>query len=147
VGLGGRLGVGVSMAEKTISLSRIDADSAAQFLTGCEALDPRGMTTAKDIHAMTERGQCYAATCGPAQCVYVVDVKNDVAWVSAIKGTGSVDWTFITAAMIEAQAKGLRAVAFQTARAGLVRKMKKAGYEVSGYVMRKEIQWTSSEKN
>lgn len=128
------------MVEKTISLSRIDADSAAQLLKGCEALDPRGMTTAKDIQAMTERGQCYAATCGTDQCVYVVEVKNDVAWVSAIKGVGSVDWTFITAAMIEAQAKGLKAVAFQTARAGLVRKMKKAGYSVSGYVMRKEIQ-------
>jgi hypothetical protein len=123
-----------------IHLSALAPDLAAGLLAGCSHLDPRGTTTERDIEAMTRGGQCYAATAPQGQCVYVVKIANGVAWVDAIKGTGPVDWTFAASKIIEAQAKGLRAVAFQTARPGLVRRMKREGYRVTGWVMRKDLQ-------
>ena len=128
------------MDQKTVYLSALAPDLAAGLLAGCARLDPRGTTTERDIPAMTAGGQCYAATADGGQCVYVVKVSNGVAWVDAIKGTGPQDWTFLAADLIEAQAQGLRAVAFQTARPGLVRRMERKGYRVTGWIMRKDLQ-------
>ena len=126
--------------EKTLHLSRLEPDLAAALLVGCERLDPTGMSTAQDLRAMTEAGQCYAATTDGAQAVYVVKVCNGVAWVDACKGAGAVDWSSALLPVIEAQAKGLFSVGFQTARPGLVRKAKKQGYEVAGWILRKKLQ-------
>lgn len=128
------------MDQKEIHLSRVDASTAAALLAGCQVLDPSGMTTERDMDAMTERGLCFAATAPDSQAVYVIKVANGVAWVSACKGFGPVDWANTLLPIIEAQAKGCAAVAFQTKRRGLVRQAKKQGYEVAGYIMKKAIQ-------
>lgn len=124
---------------QTIHLTRIAPALAAGLLAGCESLDPRGLCTAADLGHMAQHGQCYLATADAGQCIYVVKVRNGVAWVDAIKGTGSLDWTAIAAELIEAQAKGLRAVAFQTPRPGLVKRMQRRGYRVTGWVLTKEL--------
>jgi hypothetical protein len=104
-------------------------------------LDPRGITTERDMQAIAANGQAFHAGAGPAgSCTYVVQVANGVAWVNAIKGTGAIDWTTVAADMIETQAQGLRAVAFQTARPGLKKRMQKRGYKVAGWIMRKDLQ-------
>lgn len=121
-------------------MSRIPPDLAAALLVGCERLDPAGLTTAQDIEHMTARGQCFAATAPGAQVVYVMRVENGRAWVDAMKGAGAVDWIATALPIIEAQAQGLRAVGFQTARRGLVRKAQRQGYRVAGYIMEKTIQ-------
>lgn len=123
-----------------VHLSRIPADLAAGLLAGCEALDPAGLTTPDTLRDMTARGACFAATAPGAQAVYVVKVDNGRAWVSACKGTGPVDWSGLLLPIIEQQAQGLRAVAFQTARRGLVRKAKRQGYRVAGYILEKHLQ-------
>ena len=116
----------------------IAPDEAAQALAGCEGLDPRGLTSAADLIAMTKRGQCYALS-GAVNAVYVITVRNGVAWVDALKGDGA-DATAAVDAVLTAQAAGLDAIALQTKRRGLVRKLQRHGYSVTGWVMRKELQ-------
>lgn len=88
---------------------------------------------------MAERGDCFAASCGQDSAVYVVQVDNGVAWISACAGTGSTPWRRLLLPVIEQQAAGLQAVAFQTKRPGLVRQAKKQGYEVTGWIMKKKL--------
>lgn len=125
--------------EKEIQLSRIDPDTAAAWLSGSANLDPAGLTTERDIVGMTHTGQCFAATAPEAQAVYILKVHNGTAWVDALKGFGPLDWIETILPIIEAQAKGCAAVAFQTKRPGLVRKAKKQGYIVAGYILRKSL--------
>lgn len=126
--------------EKEIHLSRVEPHLAAQLLAGCHHLDPTGTTAAADIAAMTKHGLCFAATAPGSQAVYVIKVLNGTAWVDACKGFGPIDWAATLLPVIEAQAAGCSAVAFQTARRGLVRKAKTQGYQVAGYILKKAIQ-------
>lgn len=128
------------MVQKEIYLSRLEPEFAAALLAGCAHLDPSGTSTEQDTAAMTERGLCFAATSDNAQAVYVLEIKNGIAWVNACKGTGATDWAGVLLPIIEAQAKGCAAVAFQTARPGLVRKAKQQGYSVTGWILKKAIQ-------
>lgn len=126
--------------EKEIHLSRLEPELAAALLAGCERLDPRACTGQADIEAMAQRGQCFAATAPDAQAVYVVHVLNGTAWIAAAKGAGPVDWTALLLPIVEAQAKGCAQIAFQTARPGLVRRARRQGYEVGGWILRKKLQ-------
>lgn len=122
-----------------IALTRVEPDLAARLLAGCEGLDPRGLCTPADISAMTHAGLCFAATSGDSQAVYVVRVANGVAWIDAAKGFSPCDWDRKVMALVELQAKGLRQVAFQTRRRGMVRTAERAGYHVAGWILAKEL--------
>jgi hypothetical protein len=126
--------------DEKINLSRLEPALAAQLLAGCERLDPAGLCEAADIAAMAASGHCFAATADNAQAVYVIKIKNGTAWVDACKGFGGVAWANVLLPVIEAQAKGLAAVAFQTARPALIKKAITQGYTVAGVILRKSIQ-------
>lgn len=110
------------------------------MLAGCERLDPSGTTSAQGIAAMTERGHCFTATTEGGQAVYVVEVNNGMAWITAAKGEGAIPWRRLLLPMIEAQAAGCEAVGFQTARPGLVKAAQAQGYQVTGWILRKRLQ-------
>ena len=110
------------------------------MLAGCERLDPSGTTSAQDLDAMAERGQCFAAESGDSSAAYVVRVINGVAWIIAAKGDGTAPWRKLLLPMIEAQAAGCEAVGFQTARKGLVKAAQAQGYEITGWILRKRLQ-------
>ena len=123
-----------------IFLSRLEPDLAASLLQGLSHLDASGRTGPGDIERVTAEGQCFAATAQDAQAVYVVQVQNGVAWISAAKGAGPLDWSAVLLPTIEAQAKGCASVGFQTVRRGLVRKAQKQGYQVAGWILKKALQ-------
>ena len=127
---------------ETVAVSRIDAATAAAFLSGLAGQDPRGIVTADTLRQSAERGHCFAVThASGAQAVYIIAVENGQAWVTACKGEGAaVDFTRTLLPAIEHQAQGLAAVAFQTARPGLVRKARAMGYQVTGWIMKKDLQ-------
>lgn len=129
----------MAKAQTRLELSRLEAPLAAALLAGCEHLDASGRTAPQDIEHMAATGQCFAATAPQAQAVYVVEVKNGIAWISAAKGFGPLDWSAMLLPIIEAQAKGCAAVSFQTARPGLVKKAMKQGYAVTGWILKKAI--------
>lgn len=128
------------MVQEKIYLSRLESEFAAAMLAGCEQLDPTGRSNAEAIEQITRDGLCFAATGEDSQAVYVIQVDNGIAWVSACRGFGATDWTNVLLPVIEMQAKGCAAVAFQTARPGLVRKAKQQGYSVTGWILKKAIQ-------
>lgn len=125
-----------------IEVRHIPAPQAAHQLAGLARLDPRGMLSEADIPAMCDRGQCFelVAADGRARAVYVIEVCNGVAWVSALASTGrGIDVCKIFDGVTTQQATGLQRLAFQTARPGLVRKMSGLGYRVTGWIMAKDI--------
>lgn len=123
---------------ETLHLSAIDSGMAALLLAGLGRLDPSG-TTSGELHQLTASGQCFAATAGTGQAVYVVKVSNGVAWISACKGDGPVKWQNVLLPVIERQAKGCSAVAFQTKRRGLVKAAQAQGYEITGWILKKKL--------
>lgn len=125
-----------------LSVRRIAPADAAQVLQGMENLDPRGIAEPGAVHGMTERGACFLLSDGKgSELVYVLNIGNRRCWVNAAAGTGALDLTTHGLAAIEFQAaqNGLAGVAFQTLRPGLVRKARKLGYQVRGWVLGKEL--------
>lgn len=127
-------------AQAALTVRPVAAEVAAQALAGMAPMDPRGMVGEGDIAAMCEAGECFAID-GEASAVYVLTVRNGCAWVQAAKGSGPVDLSAVLDAAISAQAQahGLDALGCQTARPGLVRKLQRLGWRVSGWVLRKEL--------
>lgn len=97
------------------------------------------MSTAADIEAMAHHGCCFALVSGQAGAVYVFHVRNRVVWIDALKGNGDGDLVQLVDEAITAQAKGMQAIALQTKRPGLVKKLERRGYRVTGWVLRKEL--------
>jgi len=122
---------------QALKVRQLDADEAARRLAGVERLDPSGMTP--DAATLARSGRAYAVEGEGADAVYVVAVRNGVAFVVAAKGGGELDHTDLIDSVITAQARGLEAVACQTARPGLVRKLQRRGWRVTGWVLRKEL--------
>jgi len=119
---------------------RLAPTEAARALAGCEQLDPRGLCTPADIAAMCERGQCFGIE-GAAQAVYVLQVRNGVVWVDALKGDGAgVDLVQLVDNVLNEQARGARAIGLQTARRGLVKQLQRRGYAITGWIMKRDLQ-------
>lgn len=111
----------------------------AGLLAGFERMDASSRAGPSDIDAMTKRGQCFAATSDNAQSIYVLQVDNGICWVNAMQGRGNLDWIAHILPIIEAQAKGCKAVGFETKRRGLVKKAQKQGYRVTGWILKKDL--------
>lgn len=112
---------------------------AAARLAGVSKLDPRGMASEADIPGMCQAGLCLevADDSGAAVLVVRLDNAGGVAWVDAAGGGGGRDLCgAIDAALSDMP---INAIAFQTKRPGLVRRAKRAGYYVAGYIMRRDL--------
>lgn len=126
------------MAAQALSVRQVEPAVAASALAGLSALDPRGLMADDDIEAMCRAGRCFAVE-GDASAVYVVHVRNGMAWIDAATGGGDADLTAVLDGVITAQAQGLRGIACQTSRRGLVRKLQRRGYRVAGWIVRKDL--------
>lgn len=124
--------------EKVV-LSHLDPGTAAMLLAGVERRDPRGVLRADDLAGVCERGLCFAATTPGGQVAYVLNVKNGVAWIDAAQGAGQVDLTRTILPCIELQCSELDSIGFTTARPGLKRKAEKMGYQVTGWLLKKDL--------
>ena len=119
----------------------ITAAAAAADLAGLHTLDPRGVMGPGDVLPMCSNGRCFELAGDGGRAVYVVRVLGDVAWIDATHGQAGkgVDLVEAIDAAVTAQAGGLRRVALQTARPGLVRKLRRLGYSVDGWIMGKPL--------
>ncbi|MCZ2495730.1 hypothetical protein GN316_03065 [Xylophilus sp. Kf1] len=125
---------------ETLHLSSCQPTLAARLLAGMAELDPTGRMCEDSIPGMARRGECFLATSGEGdQAVVVLRHDNGVTWVDAARALSGQGWTAGLFEAIERQAAGQRAVAFQTARAGLARRAQALGYEVTGYILRKKF--------
>lgn len=126
-----------------VLLSPLAPELAAQRLAGMSALDPSGLSSEAGLLAKLRDKACLLATTedGASQAVYVLRLQNGTAWVDFARGFGPLDWVAVLGPVIEAQTSGeARRVAFQTERPGLVRKAKRQGYRVRGWILEKDMQ-------
>lgn len=89
---------------------------------------------------MCAASQCFAVS-GAVDAVYVLCVRNGVAWVEAIKGTSNSGLNVVDTLLAVAteQAKGLKAFACQTPLRAQKRKLERLGFRVTGWILRKEL--------
>lgn len=124
-----------------IEATPIPASAAAARLAGLHELDPRGLMAADDVLPMCESGKCMALAGDGVEAVYVLRVINGAVWIDAAAGQGGPhDLCELLDAVLTVQAQGMRHLAMQTARPGLVRKLKRQGWTVAGWIMRKDLQ-------
>jgi len=131
----------------TATIRQCDFEEAAPLLA--RAFGPRTDTTGG---LLTMAEACQGAECfmvegegGKIMAAYAVSVSQHsggrVAWVCA---AGSVargpDLTASILPVIEQQAAGAEQVAITTRRRGLVKKLVRQGYEITGITLRKRIQ-------
>jgi hypothetical protein len=126
---------------KTRTYRRITAAQAVRDLAGIETLDPTGRATSQSVARACREGQCgEILTEDGSRAVMVTQQAGRALWVYALAGDGkggTIEAAYNTAAVM-AQAAGLDVIATQTARPGLVRKLKACGFEVSGFVLTKK---------
>lgn len=120
-----------------LTVRAIGVAEAARRLVGLEALDPTGTTG--DVAELARAGRAFSVEGEGAEAVFVVAVRNGCAFVTAAKGGGAIDITAAIDRLLTERTQGLQSLACQTARPGLVRKLKARGWRVSGWVMRKEL--------
>ena len=120
------------------TLHAISWQEAAQRLQGLEYLDPRGLATAADIAPMCQAAtHCFRVADAVGDAVIVVHLQNRVAWIEAAAGGGGDNLCRAIDAVVGAL--DADAIAFQTARPGLVRRAKQLGYSVAGHIMRRDL--------
>jgi len=112
---------------------------AARRLQGVAELDPAGVTSSADD--LVRHGQAFAIEGDAGSAVFVVVVRNGCAFVVAAKGAGQIDMTRVLDEVVTRGATndGCTSIGLQTQRPGLVRKLQRRGFRVTGWVMKKEL--------
>lgn len=120
-----------------VHAQKVSQSAAVRHLAAFDLVDPEGCDTVEDVCA---RGQAYALQFDGAPLVYVLEKLGCSVWITAAAGATKAA-TLATLDHIEQQARamGARLVQFQTARPGLVRLARRAGYQQSGYVLAKVL--------
>lgn len=124
---------------QALSVRPIAAAEAARRLAGVAELDPSGITSSADD--LVRHGQAFAIDGDAGSAVFVVVVRNGCAFVTAAKGAGRIDMTQVLDQVVTRGATndGCTSIGLQTARPGLVRKLRARGFRVTGWVMKKDI--------
>ncbi|QGZ37768.1 hypothetical protein IP92_02938 [Pseudoduganella flava] len=100
--------------------------------------DPDGRHS---VDALIDAGQCWKIVEeGVITGALVTEACGDELWVSVAVGRAQTDLVDLMADHLRDHADGrFRAIGFQTARRGLVKKAEKHGYRVAAYIVRKTL--------
>ncbi|EDT41989.1 hypothetical protein BamMEX5DRAFT_2257 [Burkholderia ambifaria MEX-5] len=129
-------------ASPQVSVREVGADAARPLLARVDAFMTNDRET---VASMTAVGRCFVISQDDRDvAAYVLQRQGRECFVLAAAGAVDFDLTAFGLALIEAHARGLDSVAFQTRRAGLIRKASRLGYRIAGrvangVVMRKEL--------
>lgn len=127
-----------------VGLREVPAEVARPLLS---PVDGYMTTEHQTVATLAAAGRCFVIEQdGRDVAAYVLQRIERECFVLAAAGSVDFDLTAFGLALIEAHAVGLDSVAFQTRRAGLIRKARRHGYVIAerlanglGYVMRKEL--------
>lgn len=127
------------MGDQALTVRPIPAAQAAARLAGVAELDPSGV--ASSGADLVRYGQAFEVEGEGGDAVFVVAVRNGCAFVVAAKGGGRLDMTTVLDELVTRAATndGCTSIALQTARPGLVRKLQRRGFRVTGWVMKKDL--------
>jgi hypothetical protein len=123
---------------ETLAVRQVTPEQAAAAMRAAGLRAPVDCDTAEAIAA---HGECFELEAEDGGGVFVVRRKGDVLWIDGAAATrpGNVTETGLALFMEIARQCGANEIAFETARPGLVRKSKKAGYRVAGFIMKKAV--------
>lgn len=117
---------------------KISTSEAASFLGRHRLIDPQGAETlAGALHGAA----CFAVEDESGKAVFAAKLHGGKLWISAAAGGGKAAvFDSLESAIVQlAKAAKAESIGFQTARRGLVKKAKGAGYIVTGYILEKAI--------
>lgn len=129
--------------EKALSLIPLDPRTALQLLAGLHAQDPIGVASHEDLARMCVDDRCFAMTDerGRQAALALKSRGGRALWVDACQGGGDgMAPQLLTSLELLAHQTGHDSVAFQTRRRGLVRCAERQGYDVVGWILKKELQ-------
>lgn len=124
-----------------MAIEKIEAlttEQAAQAFHELPVPDPQGIATPESLAAAGEAFEFFAAG---GSCRAVVRKNGCQLWIEAASGKAADDLTAIGLELAEEVANQAQCqeVAFQTCRAGLMKKATQHGYQVAGWILKKEI--------
>lgn len=123
-----------------IEVTQIAPSLAASAMTAAGLRAPLDCDTVDQI---AHGGECFTLTTSGGACVAVIRRKGSVLWIDGAgatqPGQGITEAGLLLAEHI-ARRTGCNQIAFETQRRGLVRKSKKSGFAVAGYIMQKAIE-------
>jgi len=119
-------------------VTEISESDAVRAFSVTHVPDPQGTSTPETLAAA---GQAFELKAQGGSGVFVVAQQGDMLWVQAAAGHAADDLTQIGLDLVEEMAKQLKCqrVGFQTARPGLLRKAERLGYQVNGWILKKEV--------
>jgi hypothetical protein len=130
---------------ETVFITPMSRREAAPWLKPHVGLDPTGRSAQNDFDGLS--GQHYQAKHQATGkiCIYSVDEKNGVAWVNSMAGESAekLDFFSLIEPIIRVQYSHCESIRFQTMRRGLVKKAEKKGYQVSGWILKKNLEKNS----
>lgn len=119
-------------------LTQVSQERAAQAFSVTPVPDPCGTSTPESLAAA---GHPFEMRAAGGSAVFVVRKDGPLLWIQAAAGAAADDLTQMGLELIEEMARksGCSHVGFQTARRGLVRKASRRGYQVHGWIVKKEV--------
>lgn len=119
-------------------LNPLTEAEAVEALKSTRRIDPTGAATAESLAAA---GQAFEIEAGGGGGVFVVCKRGRLLWIETAHGRAADDLTELGFQLVEEMARqaGCDEIGFQTARAGLVRKSERYGFEQGGWIMKKKV--------
>lgn len=120
---------------------KISTSEAASFLGRHRLIDPQGAET---LDGALHGAACFAVEDESGKAVFAAKLHGGKLWISAAAGNAkpgkAAVFDSLESGILQlAQAAKAESIGFQTARRGLVKKAKGAGYIVTGYILEKAI--------
>lgn len=119
-------------------LEEVSQAQAAAVFSVTQVPDPCGTSTPESL---ASAGQAFELKAAGGSAVFVVRKDGPLLWIQAAAGAAADDLTQVGLELIEEMARQAQCthVGFQTARPGLVRKASRRGYQVYGWIVKKEL--------
>lgn len=115
-------------------------EQACEQLKKFNFLDPLRVDSPDSLANILQAGFPFALDLPTGRLVYVLDWRGNMMWIAAAAGdTTGCTLQALTAIERQAQQNAAEAVGFMTARRGLVKLAESAGYEITGWVLRKAV--------
>lgn len=129
----------MAAAAEQLTFARCDLGEVWHLLKAArtERVQTNPAETLEDLAA---RGEAFKVMLdGELVGAYLLEVHGPEVWILLAGGRAPVDLAHYGFAMLEQQAREFDSIGFQTRRPGLIKKAKRAGFEVAAVVMRKRL--------
>lgn len=94
------------------------------------------------VEQIAQYGECFQLTTEQGGAVFVLRADKGVLWIDAGAATGKgqgITEAGLELAQVIAKQMKCNTVALETNRRGMVKKSKQCGFEIAGYILKKDV--------